>query len=204
MISQGKDSMERRILKEMLKEREPGPLLDVGCNFGNFMVKARKLGWVPTGLDPNPHAVSVVQKKGFPVVCGWNVSEGHFDHEIFDAITVIDTFYYAWNPIEALKGFFELLEPGGILCMRVTNKRFFLGLFRMFSQEGHVRDHRISRLLQGQFHSISPFQFKKILESVGFTHLRICPYAIPMPWSQLGWRTKISYLISLLSQRLIE
>src|SRR5438552_17089889 len=53
-IALGKMELEQRILSTLgEKIARPGTLLDIGCNFGNFLVRAREAGWMPSGFEPN-------------------------------------------------------------------------------------------------------------------------------------------------------
>src|SRR3712207_7905813 len=45
-----------------------------------------------------------------------------------------------WYPFRTLEAFHRILKPGGVLAMRLTNKRFILGLARAFSAAGPTRD----------------------------------------------------------------
>jgi SAM-dependent methyltransferase len=172
---------------------KPGPLLDFGCNFGQFLAAARESGWCPTGFEPNATAAEQARSKGFDVRCGWSLHEASFTEGYFAAITAIDVFYYVWLPIATIDDFYRLLRPGGVLAMRLTNKRLLMGFVRAFSSAGS-RDERISRILQGQFHSISLTSLSRILHGVGFDRIQIQPHAVTAPWNSVGWQTRVAYL----------
>jgi SAM-dependent methyltransferase len=193
-IAQGKEGVQRRILGGLSRWVDTGPLLDFGCNFGQFLLMARDAGWAPSGFEPNVSVAELARAKGFEVRCGWSLQDVGFPTEHFAAITVNDAFCYVWDPVATLCTFHNLLKPDGVLAMRLTNKRFILGLVRAFSKAGPVRNIRISRLLQGQFHSLRPDRLGRIMRGVGFDRIRIQPRAMTTSWSALGWSTRTAYL----------
>jgi SAM-dependent methyltransferase len=193
-MAENKSVLFEKILAGLRSWTEPGPLLDCGCNFGQFMLMAHEAGWIPVGFDPSAMAVEKARAKGFEVRCGWALEEAGFAEGSLAAITSVDVFYYAWHPIATLRVFYKLLRPGGVLAMRVSNKRFILGLVRAFSPAGAVRDARISKILQGQFHTISTSSLSRILREIGFDRVRIAPRAAAAPWAASSWKTRSAYL----------
>jgi SAM-dependent methyltransferase len=195
-IAQGKAVVHRQILTGLSRRTQPGPLLDFGSNFGQFLLMAEGAGWVPYGFDPYRPAVEAARAKGFDVRCGWSLQDAGFLEGYFTAITAIDVFYYVWHPRAALDTYYRLLRPGGVLAMRLSNKRFFMGLARAFSPLGVKRDARMSRILQNQFHSISLASLTRVLTQIGFTDVTIEPRArTGWPWSS-PWRTRFLYRLA--------
>ncbi|MGH7774758.1 MAG: class I SAM-dependent methyltransferase, partial [Candidatus Binatia bacterium] len=171
-IAEAKEAVQGRILAGLSRWAKPGPMLDFGCNFGHFLVMAREAGWSPVGFDPYETGAKIARSKGFDVRCGWSLDEAGFANKHFAAITANDVFCVVWDPIATIGTFHRLLKPGGTLAMRLTNKRFILGLARALSLEGAARDARISRILIAQFHTISLASLSRILRSVGFDRIR--------------------------------
>lgn len=192
-IASGKDAFLRRILLRLADWTAHGPLLDFGCSFGEFLVLAREAGWVASGFDPYSLAVERASQKGFDVRCGWELGEVGFPEKHFSAITAIDSFCFAWHPSEMLQLFHRLLQPGGVLAMRLTNKRVVLGLARALSRSGPDRDERLSRLLQGQFHSIAIESLVSILRGMGFDRIEVDSQAMTAPWRRLSASTRLAY-----------
>jgi len=193
-IARAKEPLQRRVLAGLSRWTEPGPLLDFGCNYGDFMLMARKAGWQPSGFEPYTSAAKAARAKGFDVRCTWSLDEAGFTEASFSAITAIDVFGLVWNPIDTLYTLHCLLKPAGVLAMRLTNKRLILGLTRAFSSPGPKRDATISKILQTQFHSISVTSLSRVLRSAGFDRVRVWPHATTAPWRALGWQTRTAYL----------
>lgn len=195
-IAQDKRPLQNRIFSVMRERTRPGPLLDYGCSFGDFMAVAREVGWLPSGFEPNELASSIAAARGFDVRSMWRIHEAGFPDNHFVAITAVDSFYYTWYPYETLRELFRLLRPGGVLAMRLTNKRVVLGAVRALTRQGRQRDERISRILQGQFHSIVPDRLADILRGIGFERITIETGAMPAPWSTLPVSTRLAYGLS--------
>lgn len=192
-LSQAKSSLQHRILARLSDRTSPGPLLDFGCSFGEFMAQAAHAGWTPSGFDPNDEAVKIASAKGWDTRCGWVLDEAGFPEKHFAAVTAIDSFCFAWHPYDTLRTFHRLLQPGGVLAMRLTNKRAVLGLARALSGSDTARDTRLSRILKGQFHGISMGSLVTILSRIGFDQIRIEPQAATAPWHMLSSSTRLAY-----------
>jgi SAM-dependent methyltransferase len=192
-ISQGKDLLHRRILSQLASWTRPGPLLDIGCSFGEFLLVAQEEGWTPSGFEPYGLAAKSAAQKGFDVRREWVLEKAGFPDKHFAAVTAIDSFCFTWDPYETLQLFFRLLQPGGVLTMRLTNKRVVLGLARALSRSGPDRDERLSRILKGQFHSIAIESLISILRGMGFDRIEVDSQAMTAPWRTLSASTRLAY-----------
>ncbi|MGQ0810218.1 MAG: class I SAM-dependent methyltransferase [Nitrospiraceae bacterium] len=201
-IAQAKESVQKRILMQLSKWTTPGTLLDFGCSFGEFLILACEVGWTPSGFDPNEIAVQDARMKGFDVRAGWELQEAGFPEKNFAAITANDSFCFAWDPHETLQLFYRLLQPGGVLAMRLSNKRFVLGVTRALLPGRSERDARLSRILQGQFHTISIERIAAILFEIGFERVKIEPWAPTISWRGMSVGTRLAYLLPQLIYRL--
>lgn len=195
-IAHKKQHLHSLILERLARYTEFGSLLDFGCNFGRFLTMAKQAGWNPIGFEPSEEAADVARSRGFDVRSGWSLDQVDFSPNYFAAITAVDSFYYVWNPRTALETFLRLLKPGGVLAMRLTNKRLILGLARAAIPFCQTRNRMTSKIIQGQFHTISPSSFKRILEEVGFEVLGVERRAMTSTWQAAALRTKIAYMSS--------
>jgi SAM-dependent methyltransferase len=196
MMADMRKTLVRRLLDGLQKRGPVENLLDVGCNSGAFLLRAKEAGWEVSGYDPNPAAVTVARQRGLDVRRAWNLDECGFPPDGFQAITVIDVFCYSWHPFADLADLYRLLRPGGVLAMRLTNKRSALGLLRWVLPSGDRRDGRLSGILQNQFHSISVGALLRVLRRIGFHDCRALPHAITSPLRALGWPSSAAYLLA--------
>jgi len=89
----------------------------VGCNFGRFLKRARDAGWRGRGFEPNTEAAEATRQLGFEVASGWQLAEAGFSPAQFQAIVLVDVFYYSWHPFQDLQTYCRLLRPGGMLVV---------------------------------------------------------------------------------------
>ncbi len=153
-------------------------------------------GWNVVGYEPNPLLVEVARNRGLDVRQAWDLEESGLQIQRFQAITAIDVFYYSWHPYRDLTAFFQALCPGGVLAMRISNKRLVLGIVRRVLAGGERRDRKLSNLLQGQFHSIALNRLCRVLEGIGYVDVRTCPGAATARFWKMGWRSRAAYLAS--------
>jgi SAM-dependent methyltransferase len=192
-LAQGKAKIEKRILRVLKDRTAGGELLDIGCNLGNFLRRARDAEWTPRGFEPNEEFARELQAGGFDVRTGWCVEAAGFEEGSFAAITLVDVFYYSWHPIKTLRTVHSLLRPGGAVAMRVANKRFLLGLTRMLTRPGPARDARLSKLLQSQFHSIGLHALTSVMGEVGFGQITVDSHAKLSGARRTPMKTHVAY-----------
>jgi len=77
--------------------------------------------------------------------------------------------------------------------MRLSNKRFILGVIRRLIGEDSARDKQLSRYLQGQFHSISLRSLARILRQIGFSSVQTIPHVMSAPATELTWQGRAWY-----------
>lgn len=192
-IADGKQHVTKRILSGLAARGPIGELLDVGCNTGLFMLAAQNAGYKVSGFDPNEAVVKVALQRNLDVRNVWHADECNYLSEEFQAVVANDVFCYSWHPFRDLNLYARLLRPGGVLAMRISNKRFVLGLVRHFTS-GQKRDALLSRLLQGQFHTISLRGMTRVLKQAGFTRISFEPQAFTAEFSSATLKSRAAYL----------
>ncbi len=99
-------------------------LLDVGCGGGEFLEFMQNKGWNGIGIEPSEEAFKRAKQKGLQVyklTIEDFVSKGLAKEERFDAITLVHFLEHVLNPQKVVKDCRKLLEPSGILFIRVPN-----------------------------------------------------------------------------------
>lgn len=92
-----------------------GKWLDIGCNLGVMVEKAKKFGWDSMGSDFAPAFVQKCQEKGLKVVLGSGVGPGVKGP--MQVITMFDMIEHDPNPLQTLKSVYDLLDPKGFLML---------------------------------------------------------------------------------------
>lgn len=121
-----KDFIFRNILTELERRhaRVPGAsrrLLDVGAHAGRFMAIAAAGGWDVEGIELNPRtAACAARRTGRPVhrVNAHTLAAGD---ERYAAITLTDVLEHIPEPVTLLATLARLLEPGGIISVKVPS-----------------------------------------------------------------------------------
>lgn len=105
----------------LMRHRAPGRLLDVGCATGEFLARARELGWEPYGVDLSEHAVRYAREHWRLEVSTGELEDVPYPDGFFDAITLWNVFEHLYAPLESVERMGRLLAPSGIVVMTVPN-----------------------------------------------------------------------------------
>lgn len=112
------------LLDKFLNQKKDLTVLDAGCGTGLLSKKLKKYGRV-TGLDYSPIALMYAKKRGVKTILG-SVVKLPFDSLSFDLVTSVDVLYHkaVINDLAAIKEFYRILKPGGLLVLRVPANKW--------------------------------------------------------------------------------
>lgn len=98
-------------------------LLDVGCGTGDFLLRARPLGWTVHGVEIGEHLASYACiHRDLPVEHGCAEEVGQlFGAATFDVITLWDVIEHLRQPLDVMRSLCRLLKPGGRLYLATPN-----------------------------------------------------------------------------------
>jgi len=146
-----------------------GTGLEVGSYVGAFLAASQEYGWSFEGVDVNPTAVAFAQSRGFTVREGSLMDQ---EQRRFDAVTIWNTFEQLPDPRATASTALRLLNPGGILAIRVPNGQFYAALRKRRS--GVLAAPARGLLAQNNLlgfpyrHGFPPDTLRQMLERVGF------------------------------------
>lgn len=100
-------------------------LLDVGAGTGDFLVVAKKNGWIVNGVEPNSTANIKASEKGLNL----KYSLDDFSYEKFDVITLWHVLEHVPNLTNQVTRLSNLLGEGGTLIIAVPNFKSFDALY---------------------------------------------------------------------------
>jgi SAM-dependent methyltransferase len=93
-------------------------LLDVGSGTGSLVLRARELGWMAEGVEPDGAAVLAAQARGAPTTQG-TADALHIAQ--YDVITLNHVIEHVHEPTDVLGTCLRALRPGGSLWLAAPN-----------------------------------------------------------------------------------
>lgn len=160
-------------IKEVLKLRNAGKILDIGCSKGEFL-KNFKGNWQLNGLEINPKTAKIA-KKNVPNVKIYTkkIEKAKLPKNYFDIITFWHVFEHLQNPKQILKNVHSSLKVGGCIIIEVPNSE---SLYRKIFQK-----HWQLLLVPEHLYFYSKKSLCKILKNNGFTITKVNYFAIFTP-----------------------
>ncbi len=122
-----------RLLKLLDHYSSPkGPLLDVGCGFGDFLRAAKSKGWTAFGIEVSKTSAELAKKEAGLNIFEGTLQEANYPEEFFTAVTFNDVLEHLGNPEGALEEAARVIKTKGLLFIRVPNMGFHLMKFFIF------------------------------------------------------------------------
>lgn len=143
-------------------------LLDVGCGNGQFLLRAKDIGYEVEGLDFDKKTVEVARALGLNIKFG-NIDDiSHIGY--YDVITLSHVIEHVHNPEDLLIKIYRLLKVGGYFYIATPNfgsagRKTFGKFWRGFEFPRHLHIFNINEL-------------KDVLSKVGFSRIEVI-YDLP-------------------------
>jgi len=143
----------------------PRNILDVGCNYGGFLLKAREKGYLTEGYELLPEAVKYGQSLGLNIHCHSTSKSLVAENSSFDIITCLDVNYYWKNQKSEISHLIKLLKINGLLLMKVVDKSWMIkiGLF-MKRLIPHLSNKILNRAVGNHYFSMPVKSLIKMLQ----------------------------------------
>ena len=113
----------REIVRDLVLETHPdrtGRILEIGCSGGLLMEQLRADGYRQvTGIDLSADAVDLCRRKGIPDAHVMDAQQPAFADAQFEVITASDVLEHLADEAGALREWFRILKPGGVLIVFV-------------------------------------------------------------------------------------
>jgi SAM-dependent methyltransferase len=105
-----------------LRQPVPGAdrLLDIGCGGGEFLCRARSLGWKGEGVDFDPKAVAAARGLDLDVNIG-SIDSYADVRDAFDVVTCNHVIEHVYDPCHLITSMHRILKPGGCLWIETPN-----------------------------------------------------------------------------------
>ena len=201
-LNDEKSPLFEAILRALRRYAQPGrTLLDIGCSYGGFLLRAQKEGYRVQGMDIVPEAVEYVRRQGIPCDRAGSVDDLDIPKGSLGIISVLDCNYYWRSQRKELRAIHSLLCKDGLLVMRVVDTSWAvqlgLRLRRWFPDAGQrlceraVYDHRVS---------IPVRSLLRVVEQEGFEIIYTSPRDA-MPFRHNSLKVKTAYAVGHLAWR---
>ena len=170
------DEGRRPLFTSLLGELAPSGgrrSLDVGSGGGLFVRLAAAAGWQAVGVDP---AGPETTGSGFRLVRMDFPPAAEIPGAPFALVTLLGSLTYMRDPVAALRAAHDLLEPGGVVVVRVPNVTVHLPVVRLAEALG-ARSRAGAWLRRGTIlhaRSFSPRALEVAFARAGFARPRIC------------------------------
>jgi SAM-dependent methyltransferase len=109
----------------LLRGLQPGRLLDVGCQKGEFLHVMQQRGWEVVGVEFSPTPPNVF---GLPIHYT-RLEDAPLESASFDLITLWAVLEHTHHPVDLLKSIHRLLKPSGRAYVLVPNFNSIPGRF---------------------------------------------------------------------------
>ncbi len=100
-------------------------LFDVGSATGILLNNARQRGWQVEGIEPSSWAVKVANKKYNLSLIKGSFEDASLKKNFYSVVTMIDYIEHIPFPFKSLRKAYDILRPGGTLCLVTPNINSF-------------------------------------------------------------------------------
>lgn len=128
-------------LKEILKYKKNGKLLEIGCGKGGFLKLATKHFDIE-GMDISEYALNSARKILGDHVYGGNIETASLKSGYYDVIVVFNLLEHLKNPRAVIKKLHKGLKRGGIVIGSVPNNFGLVGKMATSAMNFVDRTHR--------------------------------------------------------------
>jgi 2-polyprenyl-3-methyl-5-hydroxy-6-metoxy-1,4-benzoquinol methylase len=176
-----KDLIFQGILDELDRRIPPVQrrLLDVGAHAGRFLHLAQERGWQVEGIELNPRTAAYAALRTGAPVHRVNAHTLAADGRQYAAVVLTDVLEHIPDPTRLLRGLAMLVEPGGVVAVKVPNGSAQWTKERWLAR---LTSHRVS-LAENLVHvnQFTPRSLGRALEAAGFSRVAVRTAAPELP-----------------------
>ena len=103
-------------LKKIRKYKKSGKLLEIGCAYGYFLLKAKKY-FTPIGIDLDPATTSLAASNSEVKVLTGDILKTKLPVNSFDVVCMFDVIEHLKNPKSYIKVIKKLLKKNGLVVI---------------------------------------------------------------------------------------
>ncbi|MEX0776997.1 MAG: methyltransferase domain-containing protein [Phycisphaeraceae bacterium] len=196
------------VLRNMLRRRQPGRILDAAAGEGALALLLKEHGWDVHCVDIDP---GNFQAKDLPFTQADLNRQLPFPDASFDVVVCVNALHRLFNPGGAIREFARIVRPGGVIYLNIPNfasidrrvRFFFCGSLETSTNEGSVRQTIEAPEAHVRMHLLFP-QVANILQSAGLHITRLEPVDVRAKHRllcPLAWLARMGALIVPSSRR---
>ena len=106
---------------DLLRFKQSGSLLDLGCSSGSFLASMRGDSWSLYGVEMSANEAAAAEARTAGQIFVGSVLDAPFPAESFDAITCFDVLEHLYEPRCVMAKVSYWLKPGGVFYVQVPN-----------------------------------------------------------------------------------
>lgn len=179
-----------RLVRDLLRDRSAGRVLDLGCGSGNLVYELARSGYCVVGVDTNRDAVRFARDRCRGLAAVFAVSDAvqlPFRRDLFDVITMVEVIEHLSEKAtkQMLGELHRVTRPGGWMLATCPNRKSLWPLI-----ERLLDAFRLVPRLRGEQHKqeFSIQELESVLAGAGFRVLRwgsfhmIAPFVAAVSW----------------------
>jgi SAM-dependent methyltransferase len=144
-------------VSDLIAQRKPGRLLDVGCGVGSFLNALEGTGWCFEGIEPSPTATCIATEHGRVVHQGF-VDTVALEAASYDVVTILNVLEHIWDPNAAISVLSRIASTDALLVVAVPNSLYPIVGGAEFFEIEHVSH-------------FTPYTLKQLLVKHGWTNV---------------------------------
>jgi SAM-dependent methyltransferase len=198
----------RGVRKAILRTKQRGAILDVGCGSGNFLCRMKEAGFSAFGIEPSVSGSEYAREEH-----GVDIYHGMIEDYLalssdrqFDVITLLNVLEHLTRPAETVRRLKQVLAADGMLVVVVPDARFHDALGRVRRRFGVTDPYWIERptsflsgfKLPDHLCSFQPSTLASLLRRCGFSV--IATESAPVVFNSTVGRNAAKLLIAGASQ----
>lgn len=113
-------------VRELIKHKKRGKLLEIGCGEGNFLHEAQKYFDIQ-GIDISEYATNKARRLFKDNVSRGNIENITLQPDCYDAIVMFNLLEHLTEPMKVIEKLYDTLKEGGILIGSVPNNFGIIG-----------------------------------------------------------------------------
>jgi len=178
----------KRDLKNIMKLKKSGKLLDIGCGPGLFLKVARDKGFDVCGIELSKWACDIARKEGLNVL-NKSLKSAGLERDSFDIVTMWDVIEHIEDPNGIIRDTNKILKKDGLLVLNTPN----IGSFY-----AKLMGNKWWNLMRMHIYYFDKKTIRKLLEKNGFKVLKIKDYSrIIIPRYAVEWLKQYKFVYKL-------